>query len=295
LVVVVDVAVPLLEDPGVGVDHGFQPHDGAGMVLRCRGVAPLRSGCVSATATGATARPSAGLGSIVLVLIPLLSGCVSTTVAWVDTRPSGGLTGLVIFFFQSRDEPATGFGGLCAGHRGDALGGPCLCSGASGLLGCGRVYPCHDLSITLGSWGVAVRGCPPLHSGCGPPPVGHRLAIPGTRGGGRACGKWGDAIGGPCQQGGHSGYLASSCEVGGSRGVSANGRWGSFLCSRRRGGGGRSFDRFPWFPWVRHAMLGDSLAHDHQCHPHLLAGAVDRCLTRGTWFGRWSRDRNVGL
>jgi hypothetical protein len=49
------VVVHLLDGPGVVVDGGFQLHNGVGMVLRCRGVALLHSGCVSAAAIRAAA------------------------------------------------------------------------------------------------------------------------------------------------------------------------------------------------------------------------------------------------
>jgi hypothetical protein len=90
------VIVHPLNDLGIGINSGFQPHDGTGIGLCCKGVA--FRGCP-----------------------PLCSGvCVSVTVAWVNAQASVGLLGLVIFVFQLHDGPGMGFGGLCVGYRGGA-------------------------------------------------------------------------------------------------------------------------------------------------------------------------------
>jgi hypothetical protein len=66
-------------------------------------------------------------------------------------------------------------------------------------------------------------------------------------------------------------------------------------CSRRLGGRRGSFGQLRCSPWVWDPLLGNLLAHNYQGHPHLLAGAVDHCLTHGARFGRRSRDCDVGL
>jgi hypothetical protein len=73
---------------------------------------------------------------------PYSSGGMPTSATGAAAAPSGGLAGLGVIVLL--DDPGIGVSGW-------------------GVL---HVYLCHDLSIMLGGWGVAVRGCPPLRLGC---------------------------------------------------------------------------------------------------------------------------------
>jgi hypothetical protein len=130
-----------------------------------------------------------------------------------------------------------------------------------------------------------------------PSPVGSRLAIPGSGGGGHVWGNRGNALWGPLQKSGHPGCFTSGCEVGGGQGVPcvrwwrvcevAEVRWGGprlfhqpdrklegpcvvgaipprqigSLCCRGRGGGGRFFDQLQWALMMQSQMVSRSSCH----------------------------------
>jgi hypothetical protein len=248
--------------------------------------------------TGAATAPSGGLGSVTFgfhllefpdIVVdwrgfalggcPLLRlGCVSVTATRAYARPPGGLGSVIVIVIIvcPRNGPGVGIDWWGVTFGCPLLRSGCVSSTATranarppgGLAGLGvnDVHPCNGPGVVLSGRGVPcvrwqrVREVAEVRWG------GPRLFRETDR-----------KLEGPCIVG-----AIPPPQIGS-------------LCCRGCGGGGRFFDWLRWSSRVWDALLGDSLAHDDQCHPDLLTGAMDCGLACGTCFIQRSGDRYAGL